>query len=558
MGSTEARWSLVGCRGRFVSSAGSLTGAGSRSDSWTVIDGSTSHPGARGSLFGNSGPAAAGPLLRGCPDGRDPAGDVRCRRRPGLDEHRKGVGVNELRLGIDVACRATHQASLADDRGAFVWSGWRFRTTSGDLEALWARIPEASSVTVVMEPTRNAWVPLAAWLRSRGAKVVVVPPEQSADLRDYYNKHTKTDRLDSRVLARLPMLHPEGLREIDSLGPAEPLKRAVRHRSSIQKRRASAMLRLDALVELIGPGWADALGTGEHSKTSLAVLERYADPRVLKRLGRKRLSMLLIRTSRGHFREDKADELLACAAESIELWAGGGLDFAELSEDIAAEVRLIKALEAELTTIEDRIEALYEESDPAGIVTSAPGLGVTLAAGILGRTGDLRRFANLAGVRSFTGLVPKIDRSGYADRHGPPTKAGDPGLRQALFLAADQARKIDPTLGARYHRLILDEGKHHVSALCSIAPVLMTRIAACRRSGDRYVLRDVDGREITEAEGRAICSERYTIPARVRETRRRSSGTQMLKQRTSRRKKESTEAAPATGSSTTDDSPKVA
>ena len=60
--------------------------------------------------------------------------------------------------------------------------------------------------------------------------MILVPPEQSADLRDYYNKHTKTDRLDSRVLARLPLLHPEGLRGIDNLGPAQSLRRAVRDR----------------------------------------------------------------------------------------------------------------------------------------------------------------------------------------------------------------------------------------------------------------------------------------------------------------------------------------
>ena len=40
---------------------------------------------------------------------------------------------------------------------------------------------------------------------------MLVPPEQSADLRDYYSKHAKSDRLDSRMLARLPLLHPEGL-----------------------------------------------------------------------------------------------------------------------------------------------------------------------------------------------------------------------------------------------------------------------------------------------------------------------------------------------------------
>jgi transposase len=460
--------------------------------------------------------------------------------------------LTEVRLGIDVACRADHQASLADERGEFVWSAWRFRTTPADLERLWAKVPPGAEVVVVMEPTRNAWVPLAAWLRARGAKVVVVPPEQSSDLRDYYNKHTKTDRLDSRVLARLPLLHPEGLAEIDHLGPADSLRRATRHRSALQKRRVQAAQRLDALVELLGPRWAEVLGSGDYSKAALAVLERWGDPRALKRAGRKRISTTLIRASRGQWREAKAEELLAAAAETIELWAAGGLDFAELAEDIAAEVRVIRALEAELTGLEERIEALYDEADPAGIVISAPGLAVTLAAGILGRTGDLNRFANLAGVRSFSGLVPKVDQSGQDHAHGGPTKTGDPGLRQALYLAADQARKVDPTLAARYQRLVVEQGKHHTSALCSIAPVLLTRIAACWRNGERYVLRDVDGREITEAEGRTICRERFAVSAEVRQARRRITKTKQHKKGTSRRRKESTEIAPASGPSTAD------
>src|SRR6266851_7991294 len=354
----------------------------------------------------------------------------------------------EVRLGIDVACRADHQASLADERGEFLWSGWRFRTVPGDLERLWAKLPAGAEVTVIMEPTRNAWVPLAAWLRARGAKVVLVPPEQSADLRDYYNKHTKTDRLDSRMLARMPLLHPEGLRPIDDLGPAESLRRAVRHRASLVDRHTRAVSRLDAFVELLGPGWADALGSGTYTKTALVVLARYADPRVLKRLGRARLAALLVRASRGSWREAKADELLVMADETLALWAGGGIDFADLAADIASEVRVIAQLDTEIAALEKRIETLYDQADPHGIVRSAPGLGPTLSAAILGGAGDLRRFANLAGVRSFTGIVPKRDQSGLSDGHKGITKAGDAGLRKALFLAADHARLVDPTLAA--------------------------------------------------------------------------------------------------------------
>ena len=170
-----------------------------------------------------------------------------------------------------------------------------------------------------------------------------------------------------------------------------------------------------------------------------------------------------------------------------------------------------------------------------------------MSAAILGATGDLNRFANLAGVRSSTGLVPKIDQSGLSEGHKGITKDGDPGLRQALFLAADHARRIDPTLGARYHRLVVVEGKHHNSALCSLGAVLITRIAACWRNGERYELRDESGHEITEAEGRVICAERYKIDPAVRAARRRTSAVTRHKKRAGRGRKESTaKAAPAT------------
>jgi hypothetical protein len=47
---------------------------------------------------------------------------------------------------------------------------------------------------------------------------VLVFAERSADLRADYAQHTKSDRLDSVLLARLPLLHPEGLHTERGLG----------------------------------------------------------------------------------------------------------------------------------------------------------------------------------------------------------------------------------------------------------------------------------------------------------------------------------------------------
>lgn len=364
--------------------------------------------------------------------------------------------VQQLRLGIDVACRESHRAALADETGKILWSNRRFHTVSDQLEALWAAVRAVGDapVVVVMEPTRNAWAPLAAWLRARGATVQLVPSEQSADLRRYYNKHAKTDRLDCELLARLPSrrLAPGQGRQLDQ--PVQPL-----------------------------------------------------------------------------------DALLAAARETLRLWPDDTIDFAELAEDIAVEARLVLQLNDEIDALDDRIATHYEAADPNGIVLSAPGVGPVLAASILGRLGDSKRFRDLAAVRNYTGLVPKVDQSGVSDKKRQGlTKAGDPVLRLALFMAADHARKTDPTLAARYYRL-REAGKHHNSALCTLAGVLITRIAACWRDDELYVLRDLDGNRISDAEGREICVAMKPSP-----TLRAVTGT-------GRRSKES-QSAPSTGPST--------
>ncbi len=128
-------------------------------------------------------------------------------------------------------------------------------------------------------------------------------------------------------------------------------------------------------------------------------------------------------------------------------------------------------------------------------------------------------------------LCAQDHQSGLVAGHKGITKAGDAGLRQALYLAADHARHIDPTIAQRYFRMVIVEGKHHNSALCSVSAVLITRIAACWRKGELYELRDEDGEAITEAEGKAACADRFKIDPKVRAARRRNTPAKTLKNR---------------------------
>jgi len=421
-----------------------------------------------------------------------------------------------MTLGIDVACRAEHQATLAID-GQPVWRGRKFLTRTTELNRLWddLALVDPAELTVVLEPTRNAWLVLAQWFRRRGVRVVMVPTTQSADLRKYYSKHTKNDRLDSEVLARLPLLHPEGLREFTGDSSADPLRRLTKQRSTLVKRRTAVYSRLDALLEILGPAWYDVLGS-DYTKSGLAFLTRYADPHAVLRLGEARLTRFLQARSRGQYGPAPAKALVAAARETLALWGSEGMDFAELGADIAVEAEQAIFLSTQIKQIDERLANFYAEADPEGIVASAPGVGPVISAVIAGRIGNPHRFTSLAAIRAYSGLVPKVKQSGLGETRSGVTKAGDPLLREMLFIAADHARLVDPQLAAKYVRLMSGD-RHRNSAVCHLATDLLTRIATCMRSGQPYVIRDVDGREITEAEGKTIVKTHYKIDPKRRD-----------------------------------------
>lgn len=418
--------------------------------------------------------------------------------------------MTSMTLGVDVACRAEHQATLAAG-GVPVWRGRKFFTRPAELEKLWADLDldDPAELTVVLEPTRNAWIVLAQWFRVRGARVVMVPTTQSADLRKYYSKHAKNDRLDSEVLAKLPLLHPEGLREFTGAGSADPLRRLTKQRSTMVKRRTAVYSRLDALVELLGPAWYDVLGS-DYGKAALAFLTRYADPHAVLRLGQARLARFLQARSRGQYGQAPAQGLIVAARETLALWGTDGIDFAELAADIALEAEQAIFLNGQIKELDERIANLYAEADPEGIIASAPGVGPVTSSVIAGRIGDPHRFSSLAAIRAYSGLVPKVNQSGLGETKPGITKAGDPLLREMLFMAADHARLVDPQIAAKYVRLMSGD-RHRDSAVCHLAADLLTRIATCWRNGQPYVIRDVDGREITEAEGRQIVKTKYKV-----------------------------------------------
>jgi transposase len=118
---------------------------------------------------------------------------------------------------------------------------------------------------------------------------------------------------------------------------------------------------------------------------------------------------------------------------------------------VAASVRLIDDTEREIASIARELRALGADHPYLELLTSAPGIGWVLGYTIAAEIGEIGRFASADKLVGYTGLRPRVYRSGDKDRRGPLAKNGPRYLRWALCEAATHACK-HPAYRARHER----------------------------------------------------------------------------------------------------------
>jgi transposase len=436
-------------------------------------------------------------------------------------------------IGIDLAIRGVQIATILDAQGNIVGAPIRFRLERKDLERLVQQAlvglgPE-DQVVAVMEPTGMAWFPIANWLARAGCRVIRVKGQRVKALRKYLSEHAKTDVLDAKVLGSLPAFGGRGLTPL-YLPSADmhALTRLTKQRRRYQEGIGSILRRLRDLMRWAHPALEKALPE-LNTMVSLAVLKRYFNPRAMRRLGHARLVAFLDRhvggkhPAHGPFTQNLATQLRDAARSTILLYPAGEVDYELLQLEVRQEVERLYSYQASIRELDERIEQLYQRLHPQDHLRTVPGLGAILGPSFLGVIHGPDRFPAQKQLRGFTGLFPRRRESGGVEsRSQRIVKGGNDRLKRDLMLASDIARKFDPELGRVYHAMMVEKGKHHRQALCAIATRLTNRIHAVLKQDRPYVLRDLAGRPITIAEGRALVDLRFRVPEKVRNARRRT------------------------------------
>lgn len=422
--------------------------------------------------------------------------------------------MNARTIGLDLGVTATSELAVAE--GAKVESTRRVASTPAGLVAALGEAAAGRPVNIVLESTAMAWFVTAVAAVRAGVEHTLfrVSGQKAAALRAFYRTHTKTDRIDAGVLARMPLVD-DALRVFELPGSGElALKRLVVLRHKLVRDVVRVQGRIRSTLHWAAPGMLhgrDAVNDG-----FVAVLARWPD---LRALARARTATI---AKTGRLSTARAERIRDAAAQAV-VFYDGFVDFVELAVEFEVATAQLATLQAQVGRLEQHIGALHRRLHPHDVLLTVPGVGEVVAAVIRAVVGNLERFANLAAFRAYTGLVPREDSSGESRRRGKISKAGPSVLRWALYLAADVARQWDPELADLYRRLMVERGRHHTQALCAVASHLVGRIWAVAREGRPYVWRDLDGNPITRHQAHAIAQSLRVDPdtrRRLRQQRR--------------------------------------
>jgi transposase len=129
------------------------------------------------------------------------------------------------------------------------------------------------------------------------------------------------------------------------------------------------------------------------------------------------------------------------------------------------------------------------DSELQNILTSMPGVGVTIATSLIAEIGDITRFKDSKALVAYAGLDPRKFQSGSTlNRSGHINKRGSPHLRRSLYLAATIAKRHDPRFHALYEKKRA-EGKRYREAIIIVARAILRCIYVMWTKNKMYELR---------------------------------------------------------------------
>jgi transposase len=338
----------------------------------------------------------------------------------------------------------------------------------------------AAMVKVGIETDRGSWV---AALVAAGYEVFPINPMSVARYRERHSTSgAKSDAADAHLLAEIVRLDRAHHRPVaGDTEEGEAIKLTARTHQSLIWDRTRHVLRLRSTLREYFPAALQAFPDLD-APDALELLARAPDPDRAARLSLAVITAALRRARRRNI-EDRARELRSLL-RAQELRQPPVLQDAYAAV-VASEVAIIGALNVQIDRLGAVVGEHFGRHRDAEIYASLPGLGVILAARILGEFGDApHRYADAKARKNYAGTAPITWASGTKKvvlaRYARNRRLGD-ALQQWAFCSL----RGSPGATAYYQQLRARKIGHQ-AALRQLANRLVGILHGCLKTHTAY------------------------------------------------------------------------
>ena len=360
-------------------------------------------------------------------------------------------------VGIDIA-KLNHFAAAISSDGEILIEPFKFTNDYDGFYLLLSNLAplDQNSIIIGLESTAHYGDNLVRFLISKGFKVCVLNPIQTSSMRKNNVRKTKTDKVDTFVIAKTLMMQDSlrfmTLKDLDYI----ELKELGRFRQKLVK-RTRLKIQLTSYVDQVFPELQYFFKSGLHQNSVYSLLKEAPTPTAIASMHMTHLAHLLEVASHGHFGKEKARELRVLAQKSV------GVNDSSLSIQITHTIEQIELLDSQLFHTELEIANLV--TCLHSVIMTIPGIGFINGGMILGEIGDIHRFSEPKKLLAFAGLDPSVHQSGnFQAQRTRMSKRGSRVLRYALMNAAHNVVKNNSTFKA-YYDAKRAEGRTHYNAL---------------------------------------------------------------------------------------------
>jgi len=360
-------------------------------------------------------------------------------------------------VGIDIA-KQIHFASVLSSDGEILIEPFEFYNDNDGFCRLISALEsfDQDNLIIGLESTAHYGNNLVSYLYSLHYKVCVINPIQVSSMRKNNIRKTKTDKVDTLLIAKTLMLNKHRFVTKYNIDVMR-LRDFCRFRQKLIKSRTTLKIQLTTYIDQLFPELQYFFKSGIHGKACYALLKECAAPEEIASMHLTHLTHLLKSNSHGHFKKDTATELRVLAQKSV------GIFDTSISIQVADSIEQIELLNRQLDEVHSNIESIMDSL--SSVIMTIPGIGYLNGAMILGEIGDIHRFDHPKKLLAFAGLDPSVHESGkFKAKRTRMSKRGSRVLRYALVNAAHNVVLNNQTF-KNYYDSKVAEGRTHYNAL---------------------------------------------------------------------------------------------